>query len=169
RLRILRFGPSVLGGLLAGRRRPLRQSTTQGRAVLQRVLRGRITFPPSADGRGYDFEGPTRFDKLFACFVAPLPGRVRDGDVRGTEHIGPADTPEADYGRLLEGAEQAATGGKGGDPERAELEPHRSLPKSRGAPAGYGVAPDRPVLRAQSAHNAQRTLPTCARSLVVLR
>jgi hypothetical protein len=48
---------------LAEWRRLLRQSTTQGRAVLQRVLRGRITFTPKGDG--YEFEAPTRFDKLF--------------------------------------------------------------------------------------------------------
>jgi len=42
----------------------LRQSVTQGRAVLQRVRQGRITFRPN--GAGYTFEAPTGFDKLFA-------------------------------------------------------------------------------------------------------
>ena len=49
--------------LLTEWRRLLRQSTTQGRAVLQRVLRGRITFTPKCGG--YEFEAPTRFAKLF--------------------------------------------------------------------------------------------------------
>jgi hypothetical protein len=38
-------------------------------AVLQRVLRGRITFTRS--GNGYEFFAPTRFDKLFTGIVAP--------------------------------------------------------------------------------------------------
>ena len=47
------------------------QRTTQGRAVLQRVLRGRITFTPKGDG--YEFEAPTRFDKLFTGVVYEPP------------------------------------------------------------------------------------------------
>jgi hypothetical protein len=93
---------------LAEWRRLLRQSPTQGRAVLQRVLRGRITFTP--DGKGYDFAAPTRFDKLFTGIVAPLPSWILEGDVRGTEHIGREDTPDADYARLLERAQNALKG-----------------------------------------------------------
>jgi hypothetical protein len=77
----------------------LRQSTTQSRAVLQRGLRGRIVFTPS--GEGYTFEAPTRFDKLFSGIVAPRPAFIEKGN-RGAEHIGPEDTFDADYGRLLE-------------------------------------------------------------------
>jgi hypothetical protein len=44
---------------LAEWRRMLRGNTTQGRAVLQRVLNGRIVFTPS--GQGYRFEAPTPF------------------------------------------------------------------------------------------------------------
>lgn len=40
-----RFAPAVVEGRLAEWRHLLRQSPTQG-AVLQRVLRGRITFTP---------------------------------------------------------------------------------------------------------------------------
>ena len=58
-------------------RRLLRASTTQGRAVLQRVIDGRITFTPteavvcqgdkvSLGQPGYEFQAPTRFDKLFS-------------------------------------------------------------------------------------------------------
>src|SRR4029453_13893082 len=42
----------VIENRLAEWRRPLRQSTTQARTVLQRVLRGRLTFTPRADGQG---------------------------------------------------------------------------------------------------------------------
>ncbi len=48
---------------------------------------------------------PTRFDRLFTKLVAPRPAFIRGGDARGTEHIGPEDTMEADYGRLLERAQ----------------------------------------------------------------
>ena len=84
------------------RQRLLRQSTTQGRAVLQRVLRGRITFTPRADGQGYDFAAPTRFDKLFSGVAVQRPAFIEQGN-RGAEHIGPEDTFDGDYGRLLEG------------------------------------------------------------------
>jgi hypothetical protein len=46
-------------------RRLLRGSTTKGRMVLQRILRGRVTFTPRADSDGYDFAGVARFDRLF--------------------------------------------------------------------------------------------------------
>jgi hypothetical protein len=29
------------------------------------LMRGRLAFTPLADGAGYEFSGPTRFDKLF--------------------------------------------------------------------------------------------------------
>jgi hypothetical protein len=48
-----RLAPAVIENRLAEWRRLLRQSTTQGRAVLQRVLRGRIVFTPC--GKGYTF------------------------------------------------------------------------------------------------------------------
>ena len=109
-----RLAPQVIENRLAEWRRLLRASTTQGRAVLQRVLRGRITFtpteaftelpPPGFKVRqaGYTFEAPTRFDKLFTGIVVERPSWMKDGDRRGTEHIGPEDTFDGDYGRLLE-------------------------------------------------------------------
>ena len=97
-------------------RRLLRQSTTQGRAVLQRVIRGRITFTPTesvvcsldANGApavypfqpGYEFEAPTRFDKLFSGHAIKLPASGRySGDI--PHHT---FTEDADYGALLERA-----------------------------------------------------------------
>lgn len=95
-------------------------AVTQGRAVLQRVIRGRIVFAPTKDGRGYTFEAPTRYDKLFAGVAAPrppLPSLVRAGDARGREHIGPEETFDGDYGRLVERAARALDPArKGGDP-----------------------------------------------------
>ena len=81
------------------------QSTTQGRAVLQRVLRGRITFTPKC--WGYEFEAPTRFDKLFLGVAVETKREVSDA---GTEHIGPEDTFDADYGRLLEAVQNRGKG-----------------------------------------------------------
>ena len=97
-----RLAPAAIDNRLAEWRRMLRQSTTQGRTVLQRVLRGRLTFTPRPDGRGYDFEAPTRFDKLFAGIACPRPASLPLGDTTGCEGIGPEDTFDGDYGRILE-------------------------------------------------------------------
>jgi hypothetical protein len=99
---IPRLEPAVIETRLGEWRRLLRQSTTQARTVLQRVLKGRVTFTPRADGQGYDFEAPTRFDKLFTGIVAKRPTWIADGDVTGTEHIRPEDTLDVDYGELLD-------------------------------------------------------------------
>jgi len=99
---IPRLAPAVVEGRLAEWRRLLRQSPMQGRAVLQRVLRGRVSFTPREDGRGYDFACPTRFDKLFTGMVAPCPPWTKETDHTGLEWVGPEDTFDADYGRLLE-------------------------------------------------------------------
>ena len=62
----------------------LRQSVTQGRAVLQRVRQGRITFRPN--GAGYTFEAPTGFDKLFAGgLLTQLPAYLFQHGGEGTE------------------------------------------------------------------------------------
>jgi site-specific DNA recombinase len=98
---IPRLAPSVIENRLAEWRRLLRASTTQARTVLQRVLRGRLTFTPREDQQGYDFTGPTRFDRLFSGIVAPRPAFIETGQ-RGIQHIGPEDTFEGDYGRLLD-------------------------------------------------------------------
>ncbi len=65
----------------------------------QRVLRGRITFTPKCGG--YEFEAPTRFDKLFLGVAVEISTK-RKVSYKGTEYIGSADTFDADYGRLLE-------------------------------------------------------------------
>lgn len=95
---IPRLPRHVIEDRLAEWRRLLRQSTTQRRAVLQRILRGRIVFTPK--GEGYTFEAPTRFDKLFSGIVAPRPSFIQYGN-RGAEHIGPEDTFDGDYGPIL--------------------------------------------------------------------
>jgi hypothetical protein len=104
-----RLPVTVVEDRLAEWRRMLRASITQGRAVLQRIVVGRIRFTPRSatpwevEG-GYDFEAHTRFDKLFAGVVAP---QLADGrDRTGTEAITPADTWDADYARLLERAQK---------------------------------------------------------------
>jgi site-specific DNA recombinase len=98
-----RLPRQVVEGRLAEWRRLLRASTTQGRAVLQRVIQGRITFTPREDDplstEGYDFEAPTRFDRLFTGITVKRPvGLPYTTD----DSIGPTDTWDADYGTLLE-------------------------------------------------------------------
>lgn len=105
-----RLPRDVVENRLAEWRRLLRASITQGRAVLQRVLCGRITFTPRADGSGYDFTAPTRFDRLFTGIVAERPAFVPPGNA-GLEHLRPEDTPDADYGHLLELAQQRISSG----------------------------------------------------------
>jgi hypothetical protein len=92
----------VVENRLAEWRRLLRQSVTQGRAVLQRVMNGRIVFTP--EGPGYTFVAPTRFDKLFTGIASPRPPFIKMGDLTGIEDIRPEDTPDADDGLLLERA-----------------------------------------------------------------
>jgi hypothetical protein len=103
-----RLALAVIENRLAEWRRLLRASTTQGRTVLQRILRGRLTFTPrrnpiSGELDGYDFEGPTRFDKLFTGIAVERPAGL-DNAPLGCEGIGPEDTFDGDYGRLLERA-----------------------------------------------------------------
>jgi site-specific DNA recombinase len=101
-----RLPEAVIANRLAEWRHLLRASTTQGRTVLQRIIRGRITFTPRADGLGYDFRAETRFDRLFTGLVVPVPELPSSipVDESGTASIGPEDTGEADYGRLLDAA-----------------------------------------------------------------
>ena len=104
-----RLAPAVLENRLAEWRRLLRSSTTQGRTVLQRILRGRLTFTPrlnpiSGEVDGYDFTGPTRFHQLFTGIAVERPAWLIPGAIKGCEHIGPEDTFEGDYGRLLDRA-----------------------------------------------------------------
>ena len=99
-----RLAPAVVEGRLSEWRRLLRSSTTQARTMLQRVLRGRITFTPREDGQGYDFTCPTRFDKLFTGIAVETPKWLAAGDRRGFEDTTPEDSMDGDYGRLLERA-----------------------------------------------------------------
>lgn len=91
-------------------RRLLRGSTTQGRTVLQRILRGRLTFTPrkdpfSGEVDGYDFRGPTRFDRLFTGVAVEPKAWMKDySSRRGFEDTTPEDTFDGDYGRLLDAA-----------------------------------------------------------------
>ncbi len=62
-------------------------------------------FIPQKEGKGYDFRAKTRFDRLFSGVAMPKPSWVKDGDKRGTEHIGPEDTFDGDYGRALKKAQ----------------------------------------------------------------
>lgn len=103
-----RLAPAVIENRLAEWRRILRGSTTQARTVLQRILRGRLTFTPrlnpiSGQPEGYDFRGPTRFDRLFTGIAVETPAWVPN-DRRGCENIDPEDTFDGDYGRLLDRA-----------------------------------------------------------------
>jgi site-specific DNA recombinase len=98
-----RLPSPVLESRLAEWRRLLRQSPTQGRAVLQRVLSGRITFTPDPEGVGYTFAAPTRFDKLFAGLVYQRrPPFLKDGDRRGLEQL--LEAEDADYSNVLQRA-----------------------------------------------------------------
>ncbi len=68
-----------------------------------------MTFTPrcneiSGDVDGYDFEGPTRFDKLFTGIAVERPKDLVPNHRAGLEDIGPEDTFDGDYGRLLERA-----------------------------------------------------------------
>ncbi|MCU1381814.1 MAG: hypothetical protein JWL71_511 [Acidobacteria bacterium] len=105
-----RLAPAVIENRLAEWRRLLRASTTQGRTVLQRILRGRLTFTPrvhvlTGEPDGYDFAGPTPFDKLFTGIAVETLPWVKEYTGRtGAEGIGPEDTFDGDYGRLLDRA-----------------------------------------------------------------
>ena len=65
---------------------------------------GRRTTPKC---EGYEFEAPTRFDKLFLGVAVETKREVSD---EGTEHISPEDTFDADYGRLLEAVQNRGKG-----------------------------------------------------------
>jgi hypothetical protein len=77
-----RLPVAVVEDRLGEWRRLLRSSVTQGRAVTQRIVVGRIRFTPREasqyeEAGGYDFEARTLFDKLFAGVAAPqLGGRT---------------------------------------------------------------------------------------------
>jgi site-specific DNA recombinase len=120
---IPRLPQQVIEDRLAEWRRLLRSSTTQARTVIQRIVKGRIIFTPRVglvsgevgDGvaDAYDFSASTRFDKLFTGLAMERP-KGEDEGFLGSEGIGPEDTFDGDYGRLLEAAyRSAANYGKG--------------------------------------------------------
>jgi hypothetical protein len=55
--------------------------------------------PVSGEVDGYDFAGPTRFDKLFTGIAVEWPTSLVAGDRAGCEDIGPEDTFDGDYGQ----------------------------------------------------------------------
>ncbi len=103
-----RRAPEVVADRLSEWRRPLRGSTDQARAVLQRVIDGRITFTPRPRVKGtcpeVEFEARTRFGRLFSGVC------VKDGAVpeafRDDEETLRASNlflkEDADYGALLD-------------------------------------------------------------------
>ena len=86
-------------------RRLLRASTTQGRTVIQRIIRGRITFHPwtnpiSGELDGYEFEASNRFDRLFTGLAVERPKELEACQIAG---IGPEDPFDGHSGRVLAG------------------------------------------------------------------
>jgi hypothetical protein len=67
-----RLEPRVVASHLAEWRRLLRADVMNARAVLDRVLAGRIVFTPTDDDE-YVFECMTRYDRLFAGAALKLP------------------------------------------------------------------------------------------------
>jgi hypothetical protein len=67
------------------------------KAVEDEMVRAAIE---SVEPDGYEFEGPTRFDKLFTGLAVERPKSLVLGDRTGCEHISPPF--DDDYGRLLD-------------------------------------------------------------------
>lgn len=113
---IARLEPEIVENQLAQWRRLVRQSTTTGRAVLQKILRGRLTFTPhvnevSGEIDGYEFEGETRFDQLFVGITVERPRNLDPNDRTGTEHITERDTWEARLNALMADTREKDVGG----------------------------------------------------------
>ncbi len=96
-----RLEPAVVQDRLAEWRSMLRGSTTQARAVIQRVVDGRITFAVREDGLGYDFTARTRFDRVFTGLYIQLPAAMLEDAAAVNSAYDSSDTLDADYGRLL--------------------------------------------------------------------
>lgn len=98
---IPRLEPAVVQDRLAEWRRMLRGSTTQARAVIQRVVDGRITFKVREDGLGYDFIARTRFDRVFTGIHIQASAAML-ADAQALNGVFDAtQTLDADYGLLL--------------------------------------------------------------------
>jgi hypothetical protein len=81
------------------------------RSPLRTACAGRIKFTPDESGLWVNFEAETRYSEIFAGVAVHLSApdamvagaeRVRPGVDLGTEGMTAEDTPEADFGRLLE-------------------------------------------------------------------
>ena len=102
---------SVIEDRLAEWRRLLRASVPTGRAVLERVLTDRITFTPvgasddteTAKPVGYEFECPTRYDRLFSGVVVPKSALTAHG-MSATDVYYRAEDTGLDFGEILRGA-----------------------------------------------------------------
>jgi len=71
------------------------------------MLRGRIMFTPrlnpiSDDLDGCSFEAQTRFDKLFGGISVRRPEGLDPTDRTGCDGIGPDDTWDRDFGKLVD-------------------------------------------------------------------
>lgn len=133
-----RLEQRIIDTRLAEWRRLLRQSTTQGRSVLQRVLRGRLTVHAAGRRRVLRLHRARRASTSCSTgIVVRRPGFI-ETSTEGTEHIALGDTLESDYGRLLERARELVYGkGVAGVPNLGELEPAGDLASScRRAAAG---------------------------------
>jgi hypothetical protein len=112
----------------------LKQSPTQGRAVLQRVIVGRIAFTPMRDAKGdwtgYAFSAETRYDALFEGAII---NRNAEFGTDRIEGISPDDTMDGEYGRML----AKALGIKGGAPGGTRTH----APRLRRRKAGAAVPP----------------------------
>lgn len=94
---------SVVEDRLADWRRMLRGSVATGRAVLDRVLDGRIVFTPVGTA-AYEFEAPTRYDRLFSGLVVPK--SVWTVETPGAETMRPEDVyyageKDTDFGEVF--------------------------------------------------------------------
>ena len=119
-----KLAPKLVKTRLDEWRRRLRESVTQARGVLERVLTDRIVFTTLPDGT-IEFEAATRFSSLFAGAVAaPMPaGTILPPWIKpGRGGRGPV---EAEYEAILREAEaRAAKQAKRdpGEPGTAKLE-----------------------------------------------
>ncbi len=126
---VLRLAPRVLEDRLAEWRRLLRASVTQGRAVLQRIIQGRIVFSPTDDATGFRFEAQTRFAKLFCGAACQIPNWMPTGVTEtGAEHIRREDTLDPDYATLLAQAEKRVATLVGFEPTISTLKGWRAGP-----------------------------------------
>ena len=112
-----RVEPEVLESRQAHWRKLLRGSVTQARAVLAKVLDGRLTFAPYPGGLGAGFDARTKFAALFVGVVLTETGPASSEFI---EHLGrhrgqggellheEQGRIEASYEQLLRRAEAAA-------------------------------------------------------------